>query len=373
MSDLEAGVDAPEDDLRAQLTAALAGETTAEPAQSEPEAPELVALDAQTAEQQAQAARDDKGRFSKKDEPKAPEAAKAPELAAPAAAAPVDPAADQSAAHRPPPGWSPASKAAFSSLPPEVQADVAKREAEVNQGFAKLAEYKGLEPLAELAKQNGTNIVKAVGEYRDFEVKLQNDFIGGVGFICQRFGVQPVALANAILARTGGAAHQSAAPGAGPTANQTASGLDLTPIMSKLSQLEGFVQSQQQREAQQRQSEISGQIEAFRSDPSNLYFENVRPQMARIMEAGLAGTLKEAYDAACWQTPEIRQLLINQQASGTSGQAIAARQAAAATQARQASKSVTGSPSAGVSTSKTPAQSLRAELEAQFAASSSRA
>ena len=65
-----------------------------------------------------------------------------------------------------------ASKAAFANLPPEVQADVVKREGEVNQGLAKLAEYKGLEPLAELSRQNGTTLVNAVNQYRQLEKHL---------------------------------------------------------------------------------------------------------------------------------------------------------------------------------------------------------
>ena len=368
MSDLETGVDAPDDDLRSQLSSMLSGETPVEKS-TEVDPPELAALDA-PAQSEADRARDEAGRFAKKQEAKAEEPT-APDAKPVEAVAPEAETTEQAAPHRPPPGWSPASKAAFANLPPEVQADVVKREGEVNQGLAKLAEYKGLEPLAELSRQNGTTLVNAVNQYRQFEVSLQQDFIGGIGLVCQRYGVQPAALANAILARSGGSAHQSAGTGAAPHGNQQPSGVDLSPITRELESLKAFVSQTQQREAQQQQRIVESQIEAFKSDPKNLYFENVRPQMAKIMQAGLASTLQEAYDAACWQTPDVRSLLINQQA-GT-GQAQAAKQAAAATQARQASKSITGSPSAGVANGSAPASSLRAELEQNFAAAGSRA
>jgi hypothetical protein len=369
MSDLETGVDAPGDDLRAQLTSLMSGETPTAPEQPSP--PELDALDAGTEKTAAERARDEAGRFAKKpDEAEAPKA----EVPAVAAAKPEIPAANEQAAAevapRPPHGWNPEAKAAFEALPPAVKEAVARREQEVNAGFAKLAEYKPLEPLAELAKQNGTTLAQAVGEYRQFEVTLQNDFLGGIGFVCKRFGVDPTALANAILARNGGASHQSAAPGAGQQPNQTGAGPDLSPIMGELASLKQYVQQNQQREAQQQQAAVQQQIEAFKADPKNLYFENVRPQMAKIMQAGLASSLQEAYDAACWQAPEIRNLLINQQGNG---QAAAAQQAARATQARQASKSITGSPSVGVATGQAPASSLRGELEQAFASAGSRA
>jgi hypothetical protein len=366
MSDLETGVDAPGDDLRAQLTSLMSGETPTAPEQPSP--PELDALDAGTEKTAAERARDEAGRFAKK--PDEAEAPKAPEAVKPVEAAPVEPQAEQTQAPRPPHGWNPEAKAAFEALPPAVKEAVARREQEVNAGFAKLAEYKPLEPLAELAKQNGTTLAQAVGEYRQFEVTLQNDFLGGIGFVCKRFGVDPAALANAILARNGGASHQSAAPGAGQQPNQTGAGPDLSPIMGELASLKQYVQQNQQREAQQQQAAVQQQIEAFKADPKNLYFENVRPQMAKIMQAGLASSLQEAYDAACWQAPEIRNLLINQQGNG---QAAAAQQAARATQARQASKSITGSPSVGVATGQAPASSLRGELEQAFASAGSRA
>src|SRR5437868_1636505 len=115
-------VASPEADDDFDMTADIAAAFDAAEADTPPETPE-----APEGETEAQArARDEKGRFA----PKAPDEAAPPEeqpkdqvvakepVAAPAEVQPVD-------APRPPPGWSPAAKVAFASLPPEVQQSVA--------------------------------------------------------------------------------------------------------------------------------------------------------------------------------------------------------------------------------------------------------
>jgi len=69
--------------------------------------------------------------------------------------------------------------------------------------------------------------------------------------------------------------------------------------------------------------------------------------MASLLESGFATDLKQAYDAACWANPEIRDLLIKQQSAGNGAAAQVASKAAAATQARRAAKATTGAPSPG--------------------------
>jgi hypothetical protein len=136
-------------DLRSQLVAAMRdaeNESTSTALEVENDAPSRT--------------RDEQGRFSKDEQgeqavvaAETPVQSPAPTTDEPAGQetteAPVQPQAV-----RPPPGWSPASKAAFDALPEAVKADVAKREEEVNKGFAKLGDYKGLEPTPR--KRSGT-------------------------------------------------------------------------------------------------------------------------------------------------------------------------------------------------------------------------
>ena len=91
------------------------------------------------------------------------------------------------------------------------------------------------------------------------------------------------------------------------------------------------------------QKQIDSDIERFAADPKNKYFHNVRPVMARLVQADVAKNLQEAYDAACWNNLEIRQMLINEANGGANKQA-----AATASRARNAAKAVGGSPSDGI-------------------------
>jgi hypothetical protein len=303
----------------------------------------------------AERVRDDKGRFA----PKAEETPDAPvepiktgkeqvAVAQGTPVTPVAPVADAADALRPPPGWSPAAKVAFANLPPEVQQSVAKREQEVNQGFAKLAEYKPIERWSEMARNSGTTLDKALENYVGMENRLRQDFPGGVVELCQRQGIHPVALANQILARSGVAPSEAQA-GDTPQVHQQAPSVDYATTQ-RIAALEHHIQQQQT-------AGVQSEIERFASDAKHTFFENVKADMGRLINSGYADNLDDAYEKACWANPEIRPLLIKQQSPVSDASA----KAAAATQARAASKSITGSPipKAG---SKGPETSLEDEI-----------
>lgn len=310
--------------------------------------------------------RDDKGRFAPKvaekteaksgavkAEPVAdPAQAPKAEAAAPALeAAPLD-------APRPPPGWSPAAKAAFADMPADhpIRLAVAKREVEIDKGLAKLQEYKPIERYAEMARQSGTTLDRALESFVSIENTLRQDFLGGISQICQRQGINPLALANAIVTRYGGSPANGDASAA--QAHQNGQGVDLSPVMQKISALES-------RFVQQEQNGVKSEIEKFASNPDHLFFDNVKSEMGRLLDLGLATGLSDAYEKACWSNPEIRAVLIKQQST----QSDASARAAAATQARAASKSITGSPVPGAS-GKGAEMSLEEELRAHFDAAS---
>jgi hypothetical protein len=369
MDDLNPGAEgAPEaDDLRAQIVAAMNG--------GGPETPEATTIEPPTDEADPFAAdqpkgdkpRDDKGRFAPKqgEATEKPVGGQEPAAAQQQPQAPkADPAQPQgqeqasqqaSQAVRPPPGWSPASKAAFDTLPDSVKADIAKREDEINRGFAKLAEYKGLEPYAEEARRNGVTVTDVYARYRQAEHKLQTDFVGGITELCQYFGVHPAALGQAL----GGRAPAQPASAAQPS--QGSPQPDLTPLLQQhIAPLQQVINGLVQEREQERQRSVTQTVEQFFNDPANRYADNVADQMIPLLKQGM--DLKSAYDAACWQHPEVRQQLINEQI-----QAGARKQAEAAAQAKRAAKSITGAPGQGA-IHDAPAPSLREELERQFAA-----
>jgi hypothetical protein len=148
MTDLtNAGAPANETSLRDLLASefdkASAPETPAAPVAAVPAPAQETAAEAEAR------ARDEKGRFAAKPE----ETAAKPATEAPAKPVEekpaVEPAKEAEATTKapvgPPPGWSIAAKADFDTLPDAVKAAVAKREEEIDRGFAKLKDYKAIE------------------------------------------------------------------------------------------------------------------------------------------------------------------------------------------------------------------------------------
>ena len=225
-----------------------------------------------------------------------------------------------------PHGWSPAAKAAYAALPPEVQESVAVREQQINRGFAKLQEFKGLEPYAEMARASGTNLREAFDRYKAAEDALEQDFIGGTVQLCEMYGIHPMQLAQTIANQFSG--QQQALQQLDP---QTAL------LARQLRDTQEAVRTLTSERQRQEQDAINGELSSFAQEA--LYFEDVRADMADLIRTGKADTLEEAYDKACWMHPQIRDLLIKEQIAPQNTQARVS-------QARRASGSLkTGAPS----------------------------
>jgi len=256
------------------------------------------------------------------DAPAAANATPAAQQAAPAAAQPAEqqPAATT---HRVPPGWSPEAKAQFGTLPPEVQAAVAKREQEVDNGFRVLQDYKGLEEFTPIVRQAGTTHADVMRKAIDWEQSLIRDPVNTVIHVAKMAGVNLSALVNGQADQILQRQPQQAQPQPRPQ-----------PV-----NVEATV------EQVLRKRDTETQVNAFISDPANVHAEAVLDDMVALISAGRAANLKDAYDAACWMRPDIRQQLISQTAQPAPDPN--AQRAAAADQARKASRSISGSSAPG--------------------------
>ncbi|MBP2442848.1 hypothetical protein [Rhizobium leguminosarum] len=254
--------------------------------------------------------------------------------AAPQAQPAPSPAAEQTATtHRVPPGWSPEAKAQFGTLPAEVQAAVAKREQEVDNGFRVLQDYKGLEEFTPIVRQAGTTHADVMRKAIDWETALQRDPVNTVVHVARMAGVNLHALVNGQADQILQRQPQQAQPQPRPQ-----------PV-----NVEATV------EQVLRKRDTETQVSAFISDPANAYAEAVLDDMVTLISTGRASNLKDAYDTACWMRPDIRQQLISQTAQPTPDPN--AQRAAAADQARKASRSISGSSAPGPSRDATASQS----------------
>lgn len=306
-------------------------------------------------------ARDDQGRFAQKPADTAKLDTQPPAPVDPKAVLPgTQPPVDAGAALRPPPGWSIAAKAAFAALPKDVQEAVTRREQEVDQGFAKLAEYKGIdkaiEPFIPALTMRGVSPAQAIKQLFDAQAVLDRDPVNGIAWLARSYGVDLRQFAQGQQANGQQAGHQP-----NPLAQY------LQPLVQEINALKGHFTTQQQQAVEHQRSQAVSEIQAFAADPKHTYFENLKDDMAVRIQSGMAKDLGEAYDQACWSHPDIRQRLISEQQQAAQGEAQR-KAAEVAANARRAGGSITGAPVAGSSSLNTsPSGSIEDDLRAAFA------
>jgi len=335
MSDLE--TQSGGDDLRSSLESAFAeaAETTTIEA-----APEATTEAVETPTERAERVRDESGRFAKKDEP-----APVNEVAEVAAEVPEIP---EVPAKRAPSSWKNETKAEWDKLPPHVQDDVLRREADFHRG---IEQYKSHAQRAQVYEQ-------AIAPYQS---------------TLQQLGVAPeVAIgalfkADALLRNS--APHERAAYFAqlasdyGVSLDNIKQPPQVDPAYQQLlNEVRTLKQSESMREQQRQQVEqatLNSTIASFSEGKE--HFDAVREDMAALLQAGRAQDLESAYDMAIWARPDLRTGLLQQQTQAAEERARAAMQ-----QKRAQSASVSVKGSSPVSTTSASPTDLRALLESQF-------
>lgn len=306
-----------DDDIAADVRAALAP-VEADPAPAPEHAPEEVPASVEHQEAVEDRERGPDGKFVAKPNEKAQDNTNQP----PAAETPVE-------SIRPPASWSAQAKAAF--LKPEptkddlalIQREVLKREQDVEKGFRERADQiKRYEPLEQLIaphrskwQMQGMDEVTAVRTLLAAQDMLEKNPEQAIAYLARSYGVTNI----------------QAQPQPGQPQAQPATDSQENALLQRIAQLEQSVQAAQT-------APIMSQVEVFRNDPANLYFDNVRDDMAALLQAGRASDLKEAYEMACWMRPDIRPLLQTAQVSVAADPGRVER-------AKAAGVSVTGSPS----------------------------
>jgi hypothetical protein len=245
--------------------------------------------------------RDEHGRFAPKE--------KQPEETAPPVAPLEEKASEQTEqtapaqpSFGPPPGWSISAKAAFDQLPDPVKQAIAHREEEINRGFEKLRDYKGLDSYVQWsAQQYGMPLPQVIDAYRAADDMLRQDFYGGVLNLFQQYNADPVQWAQAIL--------QQAAP---PPTDGSARPVYDPRLMQEIAALKQQVSQFQAETSAQKEARIIAEIEEFARQPEHRFFDNVSDDMTMLIRTGKAADLKEAYAQACRLNPEVFEILVNE-------------------------------------------------------------
>lgn len=258
--------------------------------------------------------------------------------------------AEASAPSAPPPGWSVKSKAEWEKLPQHIRDDVAKRELEVNNGFAVLREYKDLKPYADMAKNANTTLSKALENYVGIDNLLKSNPEAGFTRICHNLGMSQAQAGQffaGLAQRFGGVA-----PAQNGQTDPLADVLNpfLQPLQRELTNLREQLSLREQANQTASQRALERAIETFSTDPANRYFPELAETISRLFETGLVQQtgdhlrdLRTAYDTAANMVPEVREALFNQrlEEQRNSEQAVIER-------AKAASRSVGGIRTPGV-------------------------
>lgn len=285
-----------------------------------------------------------------------------------AEAAPAAEAEDVPAATKPPAGWRGDAKQKWDSLPADVQGEVLRREGETNTVLRESADArrfvgefeKTIAPFRTFIEADKVTPVQAVQNLMQTAAGLRvgtpQQKAGIVTEIIRNYGIDLGTLDSMLAGET---------PSSNPEQDQLAQMLD-----QRLAPVNQFMQTLEQAKAQSTQKAeqtVRGEIEAFESDSRNVYLEDVRDDMAVLLETsaqqGREMSLDQAYDTAL----HMRQLPAREAPAAAP---VAQQPTQSLARKKLAAASVPGSQKAPHS--QAPAEDLRGALSAAWDASGQR-
>lgn len=253
---------------------------------------------------------------------------------------------------RAPASWRPAVREHWAKLPPEVQQEVYRRETEVGRTLQESAQAREavrtmqqlLAPFSATIQATGGDAFGAIQQFFQADHVLRHgshsDKAQLVANIIKNYGVDIQAL-DSVLA---GQAVQPDPHTAMRDQLRAELRRELQPVMGYFNQMQG-----RQREALGAMQAQAGQeVQHFGADAAHEFFEDVREDMADIIDLytarGQQIGLQEAYERAIMLNPQVRDIV----AKRAEAERVNA-QAQAAQRARRAAASIGGSPApAGV-------------------------
>jgi hypothetical protein len=260
--------------------------------------------DSGEAEQQAGRARDEFGRFKGNEQPEDAVADDADAVADAEQESETD--ADAKESLQPPSSWRANVRDQFAALPAEVQEEVLRRESDFHKGIEQYrtdADY-------------GRNLKSVFAPYQQDFASLGVNETQAVSSLLQtertlRLGTpeQKLAIFQS-MASSYGVPVEALVSDDGDVRQTAMLNAQLTSRLNQLEQqLHGFTTAQQS----QVQAQVTDSITKFASDPANKWFSDVREDMGRLLEGGIAADLQDAYDKACNMRPDIRAAIAAQQ------------------------------------------------------------
>lgn len=265
-----------------------------------------------------------------------------------------DPAIEQPV--KAPDRWSAEDKAKFATLTREAQDLVLKRESDVEkhltQKSQEIADQKRqfeqieqiLAPRRQAFAMDGMNEAQVLNQLFTLSDFANRDPAGFIQYFAQQRGLD-----------------------LGRFAPQPADDVYVDPALAatqqRINQIENDLRQREAAQEQQRRSVIDAEVAAFKADPKNAYFEDVKNEMASLLKAGLAKDLSDAYEKATYTNSEVRAKLLDQSRKAEEEKRLNEAKAAAA-KAKQSSSTNVSSKAA--TAGKASAASIDETMEAVY-------
>jgi hypothetical protein len=191
--------------------------------------------------------------------------------------------------------WRPEAAKAWETLPPEVKAEVLKREEDMFKG---IESYKGEAALGKAVKEVVTPFMPA----------LQAAGIEPISHINKLLHAHQI-LSTAPLERKQ-AIFQSLASEYGVTLGEAGDAPYIDPQIANLNKtiddLRSRLDTTDRIKAEATREELKKEIDTFAANPANVYFDEVANDIAHLLKTKAVGTLAEAYEKAVWMNPTVR-------------------------------------------------------------------
>lgn len=272
---------------------------------------------------------------------------------------------------RAPQSWRAPQRAKWDKLDPDIRLEISRRERETTRVLGETAQARNfagqfqnaIQPFQARLASIGAHPIAAVHEL------FKTDYLLSTAPPAQRAALMARLITDyGVDVRELDAALASGAHGR--PADPVTSQVDQL-LQQRLAPFNEYIAQQQQREAQQNQlanQQVAQTIEQMAADPKYPYFEDLRQDMADIIDLaskrGNSLTLDQAYHRAAVMNPEIGKLVAAQR-NQLAGRAAAQADNARAQRALNASSSVGGAPG-GVPSSTPVGTDRRAALSAAF-------
>lgn len=271
-----------------------------------------------------------------------------------------------------PSAWTPKAKMDFDSLPEHIQDEIIKREGDFLKGVAEFKSHseegrklqKVLEPYTPLMKAKGLQAEAVVSDMLNAAYRLSQgtpqDKANFLLEVAQQYGAD---LQSLITSGNNNNQEGQKTAYVGQLENQVAQ------LQQQIQQISGFLNKQVTDQQKSVYTSAEQSVESFKSEmengkPKYPFFDNVRSDMAVLIEANPQLDLKSAYEQAVWMNPQTREALLLQQQRDASQKAEDERRRHAEEAKKKASLNVQSTQASEFSSQ--PLSDIRATMAARL-------